>query len=126
MKENTNDNEKLELDNSKEKNIEDNNINNIESKENKDNNEYLDLLLDFVMSYKLELNYILSGYFSEVMMNLLTSYPFVIFKYIYTKRKEVLKKILFRSNQNSFATLSQKLLNLEPLIYRALADKKYR
>ena len=59
-----------------------------------------------------------------VMMNLLTSYPFVIFKYIYTKRKEVLKKILFRSNQNSFATLSQKLLNLEPLFYRALADKK--
>ena len=124
LKENINDNEKLELDNSKEKNIENNNINKIESKENKDNNEYLDLLLDFVMSYKLELNYILSGYFSEVMMNLLTSYPFVIFKYIYTKRKEVLKKILFRSNQNSFATLSQKLLNLEPLIYRALADKK--
>ena len=80
---------------------------------NKDNNEYLDLLLEIVMEDKIELNSVLSGYFSEVMKILLDKYPYQIYKYLYTKKKDEIKKILFRSYQKSFAEISEKLLNLE-------------
>jgi hypothetical protein len=83
---------------------------------------YTTLLNNIISLPKPELNYILPGYFSEVMINLLTHHPHETYKYIYTKRKKVLKKILFRSYQKSFATLSQKLFNLETLNYAVLID----
>ena len=76
-------------------------------------NEYLDLLLNFVMNDKPELNYVLSGYFLEVIQILLEKYPSKIFIYIYNIRKDALKKIVFRSHQSAFSVLSSKLLNLE-------------
>ena len=76
-------------------------------------NEYLDLLLNFVMNDKPELNYVLSGYFLEVIQILLEKYPSKIFNYIYNIRKDALKKIVFRSHQSAFSDLSSKLLNLE-------------
>ena len=100
------------------------NINEKEIKNNKDNNEYLDLLLEFVMNDKLELNDILSNYFSEVLLNLLKYHPYQIYEYIYTKRKEVLKKILFRSYQKPFALLSEKLLDIEYLSRIIFVDKQ--
>ena len=77
------------------------------------NNEYLDLLLNFVMTDKPELNYVLSGYFVNVIISLLTHYPYKILKYLYTQRRDALKKIIFHSNQKAFAILSTKLLNIE-------------
>ena len=84
--------------------------------ENKPNNEYLDLLLNFVMNDKPELNYVLSGYFANVMITLINNYPSQILKYLYTQRKDAIKKIIFHSNQKAFAILSLKLLNLESYI----------
>ena len=80
---------------------------------NNQNNEYLDLLLNFVMTDKPELNYVLSGYFVNVIISLLTHYPYKILKYLYTQRRDALKKIIFHSNQKAFAILSTKLLNIE-------------
>ena len=77
------------------------------------NNEYFDLLLDFVMNDKPELNYVLSGYFSNVISTLLEKYPSKVFYYLYTVRKDALKKIIFRSHQRVFSIISSKLLNLE-------------
>ena len=77
------------------------------------NNEYFDLLLDFVMNDKPELNYVLSGYFSNVILTLLEKYPFKVYYYLYTVRKDALKKIIFRSHQRVFSIISSKLLNLE-------------
>ena len=89
--------------------------------ENKPNNEYLDLLLDFVMNDKVEFNYVLSGYFANVIITLLTKYPSQILKYFYTVRKDALRKIVFHSHQKAFSILSLKLLNLENYI---LVDRK--
>ena len=90
--------------------------------ENKPNNEYLDLLLNFVMSDKAEFNYVLSGYFANVMIILLDKYPSQVLKYLYTIRKDALRKIVFHSHQKAFAILSLKLLNLEILF---IQDKKF-
>jgi hypothetical protein len=76
-------------------------------------NQYLDLLLNYVMNDKPELNYVLSGYFLNVMQILLEKYPSKILFYLYNIRKDALKKILFYSNQIAFSVLSSKLLNLE-------------
>ena len=83
------------------------------AEKNNENNEFLDLLLKFVMTDKPELNYVLSGYFVNVILSLLNNYPYKIIKYLYTKRRDALKKIIFHSNQKAFAILSAKLLNLE-------------
>ena len=83
---------------------------------NSQNNEYLDLLLNFVMTDKPELNYVLSGYFANVMLKLLNSYPYKIIKYLYTQRRDALKKIIFHSNQKAFSILSSKLLGIESYI----------
>ena len=80
---------------------------------NSEKNEFFDLLLNFVMTDKPELNYVLAGYFANVIITLLNAYPYKIIKYLYTQRKDALKKILFHSNQKAFAILSSKLLNIE-------------
>ena len=81
--------------------------------ENNPHNVYLDLLINFVMSDKPELNYVLSGYFLNVIQILLDKYPSKLLTYLYNIRKDALKRIVFRSHQNVFSTLSSKLLNLE-------------
>ena len=90
--------------------------------ENKPNNEYLDLLLNFVMSDKAEFNYVLSGYFANVMIILIDKYPSQVLKYLYTIRKDALRKIVFHSHQKAFAILSLKILNLEILF---IQDRKF-
>ena len=84
--------------------------------ENKPNNEYLDLLLSFVMNDKVELNYVLSGYFANVMITLLDNYPSQMIRYLYTQRKDAIRKIIFHSNQKAFAILSLKIINFETFI----------
>ena len=68
------------------------------------------------MTDKPELNYVLSGYFANVMLKLLNSYPYKIIKYLYTQRRDALKKIIFHSNQKAFSILSSKLLGIESYI----------
>ena len=77
------------------------------------NNEFLDLLLNFVMDDKPELNYVLSGYFSNVIITLLTKYPTGLLNYLYKVRKDALKKIIYRSHQRVFSIIAIKLLDLE-------------
>ena len=84
--------------------------------EDKPNNEYLDLLLNFVMNDKPELNFVLSGYFANVMITLIDNYPSQMIKYLYTQRKDAIKKIISHSNQKAFAILSLKILNIETFI----------
>ena len=83
---------------------------------NTNNNQYLDLLLNFVMTDKAELNYVLSGYFANVLLILLNKYPYRILKYLYTQRRDAIKKIILHSNQKAFAIVSTKLLNIESYI----------
>ena len=70
------------------------------------------------MNDKPELNYVLSGYFANVMLTLIDNYPLQMIKYLYTQRKDAIKKIIFHSNQKAFAILSLKLLNLEISNYK--------
>ena len=89
-----------------------------DTKENKlddydPHNEYLDLLLNFVMNDKPELNYVLSGYFLNVIQILLEKYPSKIITYLYNIRKDALKRIVFLSHQSAFSILSSMMLNIE-------------
>ena len=101
-------------------------MNNKKKKEykNNPNNEYLDLLLNFVMNDKKELNYVLSGYFVNVLISLLNNYTYKILKYLYQQRRDALKKIIFHSNQKAFSILSVKLLNLESYIKNMATSKE--
>ena len=87
----------------------------IQNKDNIENNIYIDLLLNFVMNEKSELNNVLSGYFFEVMIVLLYSFPYEILKYLYTKRRHALKKIVFHSKNGSLSELSIHLLKIETI-----------
>ena len=84
--------------------------NNIDKKQN---NEFFDLLLNFVMNNKQELNYVLTGYFTNAIMALLKINPTKTLNYLYKIRKDALKKIIFRSQLRAFSILASKLLNLE-------------
>ena len=94
--------------------------------ENKPNNEYLDLLLNFVMNDKEELNYVLSGYFSDVMLSLIDKYPSQMLKYLYTMRKDAIKKIVYHSNQKALSMLCQKLLNIESFNFTYKPDNSLK
>ena len=97
------------------------------NQDNKERNIYLDLLLDFVLQKKIELNYILCGYFLEVILELIKCYPSEIIKYIYSQRKEVIKIILFRSYQKPFSDLAKELIPLEKQFeYSFIWGKKER
>ena len=93
----------------------DEDLNENEQKENSKNtnNEYFDLLLNFIMNDKPELNYVLSGYFAKIINTILNKYPSKVLNYFYEVRPDALQKIIFHSFQNIFSALSAKLLNLE-------------
>ena len=88
------------------------------------NNEFMDLLLNFVMNNKPELNYVLSGYFANVMISLLDKYPSQLLKYLYTIRKDAVKQIVFHSNQKAFSMLALKILNIENYVSSILNKVK--
>ena len=88
------------------------------------NNEFLDLLLDFIVKEKKELNNILCGYFSDVLMALIDKYPFYILIYLYTKRKDALEEIVNHSYEKSISIISSKLLKLSTFI-EYYSNRKY-
>ena len=75
-------------------------------------NEFLDLLLNFVTSGKQELNDVLCGYFSDVLMTLIDKYPFKILEYLYITRKDALKEIISHSYKESLSKISSNILKL--------------
>ena len=60
-----------------------------------------------------------------MMITLIETYPSQIIKYLYTQRKDAIRKIIFHSNQKAFAILSLKILNLETFLFscRQIEDK---
>ena len=76
-------------------------------------NELLDLLLNFVINDKPKLNDVLSGYFSSVLITLIDKYSYKILIYLYTVRKDALKKIIFHSYQKSLSLVSLKILKMQ-------------
>ena len=109
---------------------EDNNIEKIQ-KENIENNqcnennfELLDYLLNFIMNDNTNLNNVLSGYFSNIMMKLIDKYTNKILKYLYLKRKDVLEKIMKHSNNKAISELAIKILKLKNLIFNLEEEKK--
>ena len=85
------------------KNLNNNNYNN-----NK-NIDLLDYLLTFLNNNS-ELNYVLCGYFSSVMKNLLTMEYNLIIKYLYLVRKDSIKRMIYHSYRYSIAELLNKIL----------------
>ena len=134
--------EKKEDNENKTKNIiieekKENNINNTIKTEEKPNelndiynllmtrNEFLDLLLNFVMDDNPILNDVLSGYFANVLLSLLDKYTYKILIYLYTLRKDALIKILFHSYQKSLSMVSLKLLKLQNIYSLVVTAKKF-
>ena len=105
------DNDKKEEENSEDS------LPDIINEEEEDNRiELLDYLLSFVMNNNNELNYVLLGYFLNVMLFLMKKNSNKILKYIYSFRQDVIYKILQHSNQKAMAILATKLLNIEQVI----------
>ena len=115
-----------DIENEKEdKNIENILKETIENNQCDENNfEILDYLLNFVMNDNINLNHVLSGYFSNIMMKLIDKYPNKILKYLYLKRKDVLEKIMKHSNNKAISELAIKILKLKNLIFNLEEEKK--
>ena len=97
----------------------------IENNQCDENNfEILDYLLNFVMNDNINLNHVLSGYFSNIMMKLIDKYTNKILKYLYLKRKDVLEKIMKHSNNKAISELAIKVLKLKNLIFNLEEEKK--
>ena len=87
-------------------------------------NEFLDLLLNFMIGEKSELNDVLCGYFSNVLIALINKYPAKLLMYLYTIRKDALKQIIFHSYQKSLSILALKILKIEILLEPILTEAK--
>ena len=99
-------------------NIEDRNImkyfyktnNELENKNgNKKNIEMLDYLLSFLYSDS-ELNYVLCGYFSSLIKNLLNLEYDIIIKYLYLEKKESIQKMIYHSYRCCISEILEKIL----------------
>ena len=102
-----------------------------ESKENKI--EVLDYLFEnfFPEDESIKLNYVLSGYFSSLINNLLSMKPLEFLKYIYLERSEYLNKMVDHFYRKSISDTLSKIIhfenyfqNNEPLDEKTLEDMK--
>ena len=84
-----------------------------ESKENKI--EVLDYLFEnfFPEDDSIKLNYILSGYFSSLINNLLSMKPLEFLKYMYIERSEYLNKMVDHFYRKSIADTLSKIIHFE-------------
>ena len=97
-----------------------------ENKETMNKNEYLDLLLNFITNKSQELNYILCGYSSDVLMALIDKYPLNILNYLYSIRKDALSQIVRHSYIKSLSIISSKLLKLQSYIENDLKNIPFK
>ena len=102
------------------KNTEDNNNNSkkeeIKDEYPEDRIEILDYFLSFLLTDS-ELNYVLSGYFSSLMTNLLNLKGAKIIHYIYEKRKDILDKLLYHSYNISISEIFFRFLKYGEILY---------
>ena len=87
-------------------------------------NELLDLLLSYITTDKTELNDVLAGYFSNILLTLIDKYPTKLILYFYILRKDVLVQIINHSYQKSLSKLSFKILKIEDILNNILLDVK--
>ena len=117
--------EKLNEEKEDQKNAENNNSNNnnkeIKDEYPEDRIEILDYFLSFLLTDS-ELNYVLCGYFSSLMSNLLNRKGDKIIRYIYEKRKDILDKLLYHSYNISISELFFRFLKYNETTY-CLIDK---
>ena len=117
--------EKLNEEKEDQKNAENNNSNNnnkeIKDEYPEDRIEILDYFLSFLLTDS-ELNYVLCGYFSSLMSNLLNRKGDKIIRYIYVKRKDILDKLLYHSYNISISELFFRFLKYKETTY-CLIDK---
>ena len=81
-------------------------------------------LLDYFFKFLEEdedkkLNYVLCGYFSSLVINLLTVNPEAFLKYVYTERKDVLDKMVTHCYRKSISDTLSKLLHFENYLQNA-------
>ena len=74
--------------------------------------ELLDYALDFLMKEG-ELNYVLCGYFSSLMKNLLNINQPIIISYLFTHRKDCLKKMVYHCYRQSISDVLIKIMQYE-------------
>ena len=100
----------------------------IKEKNNKEiiipHNELLDLLLSYIKTDKTELNDVLAGYFTNILITLIDKYPTKLILYFYILRKDVLEQIINHSYQRSLSKLSFKILKIEDILNNILLDVK--
>ena len=83
-----------------------------ESKENR--MELLDYLFSFLeVEEEKKLNYVLCGYFSSLITNLISINPTELLKYIYKRRSDVLDKMVNHCYRKSISDILSKLLHFE-------------
>ena len=87
-------------------------------------NELLDLLLSYIEIDKTELNDVLAGYFTNILITLIDKYPTKLILYFYILRKDVLEQIINHSYQRSLSKLSFKILKIEDILNNILLDVK--
>ena len=95
----------------------------------KDNNypedkiEILDYFLSFLMDDS-ELNYVLCGYFSSLMTNLLNIDCIKIIKYLFLERKDILKRLVYHSYRKSIAETLCKIIKYEDKFNQQSTEQK--
>ena len=93
----------------------DNNIKNVQDIHDMGSEDKIELL-DYFFSFLLddsELNYVLCGYFSSLMINLLNINSVVIINYLFMKRKDILKRLVYHSYRKSIAETLCKVIKYE-------------
>lgn len=71
-----------------------------------------DYLLKFLDTDK-ELNYVLAGYFSKLVLFLLNKYPMKLISYLYIEQQAYLEKIILHSDKKAIGDIALKLLSLD-------------
>ena len=85
--------------------------------------EILDYLLSFLMDDS-ELNYVLCGYFSSLMTNLLNIDCIKIIKYLFLERKDILKRLVYHSYRKSIAETLCKIIKYEDKFNQQNTEQK--
>ena len=89
------------------------NINEIVSQKGRDNKiELLDYLLTFLSSES-EPNYVLCGYFANIIKTLLNMDQTLIIKYLYVENKEFIRKLIYHSYRQSISEILNKIVQYD-------------
>ena len=71
----------------------------------------LDYFFKFLDNPPSEDNYVLMGYFSKIINNLLKERPYILLGYIFTKKTEILKKLIIHINRKSIGNIIENFIS---------------